>query len=617
MYAPPGSPLGVGAFGLINKINEYSINETNILLGGYEKKVGFDHILMSLAESDAELDPTPIEKALLESSSIILQCKLHERFISGKLSLYRDKLDESRAAWDAAIECFRGRSESSATDDNVDYDEPKTVDITAFLNDEKQQVNNNNEVNYNEQNSVNKDNINGNNNININNDNNNIINDNNDINEQIENVNEDNDLNNEFGHDYLESVPLFPVSFFSMLCEKEAPGSVFPQRSKKPEKKVKPNEEIVIKEKEIKKEIEKEEKKEEPSKENVVVVDTITKLTDEFSKLLQILTGYYAAVEASFTEHVIQAAFALGRSALPSETEKSNLVDDVFYALTTSMERSAATMEATAFVTTTTNANAKLSGELSGVLGWWVTEWNNSAESRRIVSFFAVLNEISTAEVNTRKLREHAMALLSKYFAGSPQIQRIVACLDDFTHTEKGFHALLAQNVTRVARSVLSNAHGPFEAFMGAEYRVDREQYLGFEVNDPYMLSLIQFLGTVFESFTPLLTPSNGDLLAENIAVEVVKKLEEIAFQKRFSQLGALQFAKEIQGFSEFCAAHSKAPLQGRFARIKQVAHVLGLDSPADALGISWKLKPEEVRAVLLLRTDFKPEDINSLDFKT
>jgi hypothetical protein len=159
----------------------------------------------------------------------------------------------------------------------------------------------------------------------------------------------------------------------------------------------------------------------------------------------------------------------------------------------------------------------------------------------------------------------------------------------------------------------------PLEAFLAADYKATQAQFEAFDVNDPFMHELLRTLEPTLDAFFKALNPGNGEALLEIFATEVLKKLEDVVRQKRFTQYGGFQFTRDLQAFSDFCGRKSKALLQGKFARIRQISHLLTLDSPKDALELvgsetsAWKLDPDETKAILLLRCDFSASEVREL----
>ena len=74
------------------------------------------------------------------------------------------------------------------------------------------------------------------------------------------------------------------------------------------------------------------------------------------------------------------------------------------------------------------------------------------------------------------------------------------------------------------------------------------------------------------------MTEENGEMLIDLVAQDLLKQLEAVIFEKTFSQFGGIQVSKDVQYFADFCSEHTRIPIHGRFARIRQVAQVLSFD---------------------------------------
>ena len=74
------------------------------------------------------------------------------------------------------------------------------------------------------------------------------------------------------------------------------------------------------------------------------------------------------------------------------------------------------------------------------------------------------------------------------------------------------------------------------------------------------------------------MTEDNGEMLVDLVAQELLRQLEAVIFQKTFTQFGGIQFSKEVQYLADFCSEHTRIPIHGRFARIRQIAQVLSFD---------------------------------------
>jgi conserved oligomeric Golgi complex subunit 4 len=101
----------------------------------------------------------------------------------------------------------------------------------------------------------------------------------------------------------------------------------------------------------------------------------------------------------------------------------------------------------------------------------------------------------------------------------------------------------------------------------------------------------------------------------------IVKRLEVIMMQKRFSQLGGLLLDKEIRSLINHFSELSQRPVRDKFSRLSQMSTILNFERVSEILDfwgdnaghLTWLLTPAEVRRVLGLRIDFRPEAIAAL----
>ncbi|KAL0381269.1 UNVERIFIED_CONTAM: Conserved oligomeric Golgi complex subunit [Sesamum angustifolium] len=91
--------------------------------------------------------------------------------------------------------------------------------------------------------------------------------------------------------------------------------------------------------------------------------------------------------------------------------------------------------------------------------------------------------------------------------------------------------------------------------------------------------------------------------------------------QKRFSQLGGLQLDRDARTLVSHFSSMTQRTVRDKFSRLTQMATILNLEKVSEILDfwgensgpMTWRLTPAEVRRVLGLRVDFKPEAIAAL----
>lgn len=149
-------------------------------------------------------------------------------------------------------------------------------------------------------------------------------------------------------------------------------------------------------------------------------------------------------------------------------------------------------------------------------------------------------------------------------------------------------------------------------------YELSEAEYADNELNDPWVQRLLHAVETNVAWLQPLMTANNYDTFVHLVIDFIVKRLEVIMMQKRFSQLGGLQLDRDVRALVSHFSGMTQRTVRDKFARLTQMATILNLEKVSEILDfwgensgpMTWRLTPAEVRRVLGLRVDFKPEAI-------
>lgn len=172
----------------------------------------------------------------------------------------------------------------------------------------------------------------------------------------------------------------------------------------------------------------------------------------------------------------------------------------------------------------------------------------------------------------------------------------------------------LVATVTPRIRPVLDNV-------ATISYELSEAEYAENEVNDPWVQRLLHAVETNAAWLQSLMTANNYDSFIHLIIEFLVKRLEVIMMQKRFSQLGGLQLDRDCRALVSHFSSMTQRTVRDKFARLTQMATILNLEKVSEILDfwgensgpMTWRLTPAEVRRVLGLRVDFKSEAIAAL----
>eukprot|EP00434_Breviolum_minutum_P005397 symbB.v1.2.004759.t1/scaffold242.1/size254583/6 len=94
------------------------------------------------------------------------------------------------------------------------------------------------------------------------------------------------------------------------------------------------------------------------------------------------------------------------------------------------------------------------------------------------------------------------------------------------------------------------------------------------------------------------------------MAEQTCRRIEKAALGKRFSLFGALQFESDVRAICSFFTSVSEQALRHKFARLFEMSSLLNLESLEElrelCSELKWRLAPDEVRKLLLSRSDFE-----------
>lgn len=183
------------------------------------------------------------------------------------------------------------------------------------------------------------------------------------------------------------------------------------------------------------------------------------------------------------------------------------------------------------------------------------------------------------------------------------------------------FKKALNDRMEQLVASVTPKIRLVLDSVGAISYELSEAEYADNEVNDPWVQKLLHDVETNIAWLQPLMTANNYDLFVHLVIDFVVKRLEVIMMQKRFSQLGGLQLDRDARALVSHFNGMTQRTVRDKFARLTQMATILNLEKVSEILDfwgensgpMTWRLTPAEVRRVLSLRIDFRPEAIAAL----
>ena len=244
------------------------------------------------------------------------------------------------------------------------------------------------------------------------------------------------------------------------------------------------------------------------------------------------------------------------------------------------------------------------------------------SERQKTVFLIAVNSAENATDYITRltsALQSELKSLVSQ--KSQHEKDKVENCLAGLPAVGIKLQAVLEQGIQQLRQAVVKPRIKPWvDTFLGG-HEINEEGYADSEANDPFVQNLILNLDGLLTSFKRSLTPKNYDALVNILVVEVTLQLEKAVFKSKFSRLGGLLFDREVRSLVAYFTNVTTWSIRDKFSRLTQMATILNLESLSevadlcdiDVQSTGTKLTSAEVRQVLMLRADFKPEEIKRI----
>lgn len=204
-------------------------------------------------------------------------------------------------------------------------------------------------------------------------------------------------------------------------------------------------------------------------------------------------------------------------------------------------------------------------------------------------------------------------------FSTSAEREKVKSCLSDLGETSNALEQLGSGGLEQLGNAIIPRLR--IDVVAPVSYELSEAQYAENEVSDPWVQKLLHMVDVNLTWLQPLLTTNNYDSLVHLMIDFLVKRLEVMMTQKRFNQLGGLQLDRDARTLVGHFSGMTQRTVRDKFARLTQIATILNLEKVSEILEywgensgpVTWRLSSTEVRRILSLRVDFKPESIAAL----
>eukprot|EP00963_Diacronema_lutheri_P014079 scaffold2858_cov659-Pavlova_lutheri.AAC.50 len=349
-----------------------------------------------------------------------------------------------------------------------------------------------------------------------------------------------------------------------------------------------------------------------------------------FSVAVKELISYYIALEEYYMEETVGTAIRISEAAEGSLT--TSMVDDVFYILKKCGRRAIASGNVQCILATlsfaantlTNKYKEKLAQEVRGratkLLADAPAEYGlPPAEEAGMHA--APMNDLDVSAEYAEKLRRELEEFAMEVFSMPTDQDRIKSALSELGKAASDFSHMSKSSLEQLSMGILSKVKPVFAEVSQFSYELSEEAYGEYEVNDPWAVKLVETVESTVEWLQPLLTTTLYDRLIQSLADSLTSRLDAMMMQKRFNPLGGLQFDKDVRNLIGRLSGLTQGTVRDKFSRLQQIAIILNLESVQEILdswgdnagSLSWRLSPAEVKKVMSLRVDFRPEDIARL----
>lgn len=284
-------------------------------------------------------------------------------------------------------------------------------------------------------------------------------------------------------------------------------------------------------------------------------------------------------------------------------------IDECFFLVQNAGNRGLSTLNINSICAILNNISTLIAEEIVEMLlkkatGFKVS-WSNQFTSF-IALIISLLNLITICKKCVRKLVLGIDAQFNKIFGASgSDIVMFKHCLAAIAESE-GKIALIEDGVIGTCLKSFQ-ASGLLSGFRGINYEISLEVHADYEVNDPFALKLVKDVKTLTKQWKIQLFPEVFEKVLDGVAEDLSKALEVETRNKKFNELGALQFQKDVREIISQLQHMSNKPLRHRFIRLKQISELILSQDPEEIQNFSqdseWKLSERETQGFRRLRT--------------
>ncbi|KAL0482680.1 hypothetical protein AKO1_014393 [Acrasis kona] len=305
----------------------------------------------------------------------------------------------------------------------------------------------------------------------------------------------------------------------------------------------------------------------------------------------------------------------------------SLLVEDAFYIFKKSATRSVESMNENLICAICNNLVNVILGPYKDELTKSVASIATYQNSFQFKNILTALNNIELSSEYVIKLRTSLEASIEEVLninlvssSGSHNKSaphKLKAITSELVQTSVQLKELLRGGIKKLVSNTLEKElTNSIERITHYNYDISEADYARLRGTEGFAHTFCDKLESKLTEYERYLTTSNLDELIQDVVNLVTSQIESSIFKKRFNKLGGLQFEKDIRTLMVYFTKKTQRT-RDKFARLTRMALLLKIQNAQDVPDFwdpnTWRMTSDDVRNVLMLRTEFKADVIKSL----
>ncbi|KAH8306683.1 hypothetical protein KR044_006526 [Drosophila immigrans] len=373
----------------------------------------------------------------------------------------------------------------------------------------------------------------------------------------------------------------------------------------------------------------------EPQKNILNKYEQIVKDCDLSRQMQEILSTYLLYERYFMEESVLKA---IGLDTYETGQQCSSMVDDVFFILRKSIRRSLTTQSINGTCAVINNVASCLDGDFvsalkmplkSGYPSGYIDlaqaynaiqtslqqgKLHSSDADRNRTNFIVQLNNADMSTEYIETLWQTMEQEISGTFPCISSVERqlLDSCLTELKNVRDALKATVDFGIQQLRSSAIRPRLNPWvDEFLNYSHHLTEEELATYEAGETFVQYFIVQLDGLLNSFKNALSSRNYDALVSILATEVTNRLERAIKKSSFNRLGGLVLDQEVRALGTYLTGATSWSVRDKMTRLSQIATLLNLDkvselseywNPENNEMPSWRLTPNEVRTILVLR---------------